>query len=294
MDKYTFKTSGTELLELVAIVVNIISGAPWNAEFFFDKKYSLLACRSEILSSRIHSNEEDFVKMANRLVRREPDIIQDAQKIVRLFQNTDDVEGQKVLFNILKGIDKKKIANGVRDYNIQYLYRRFLYNSGSVYKGFRMNNPEINKFLLVRILESERPEEEDFKILSDNAESLQISDEDIEKIYKMLKHKYESDGLDYRGVQYNDNKLQQIKKYFAPIQERINAKKQLSAQQTQSVEVEPQTMEEALAEIRRLRAENNDLKKRIDVLEGIRKTQQLRHPDNRNISVPTERQIETI
>ncbi|MBO4746408.1 MAG: hypothetical protein J5613_05070, partial [Alphaproteobacteria bacterium] len=239
MDKYTFNTSGDELLELVAIVVNIISGKPWDADFFFNEKYSLLARRSEILNSRIHSNEEDFVKMANRLVHRDPNIIQDAQKIVELFQNTNDPKGQKVLFDILKGIDKKKIASGVKDYMIRSIYNKFLYNDGSVYKGFRLNDPEINRFLLIRILESEQPEEEDFKMLVANAERFGISDEDIEKIYGMLKYKCENE-LDYLGKINNPDKLVRLKHTFAPVKERIEIKKQ-QAQQTQSEEPEPKT-----------------------------------------------------
>ncbi len=290
MDKYKFNSSGNELLELMAIVVNIIGDAPWEADFFFNEKYSLLARENAIRSSRIHSNAEDFVKMANRLVHREPDIIQDAQKIVTMFQDTNDLEGQKVLFNILKEIDKRKLADGVNKSNIKRIYSHFLYNRGYASSGFRVNVPEINKYLLIKLLESESPDKEDFQILAHNAESLGIPDEDVEKIYKMLKHKYESD-RDYLGKINYPERLAQIQKSFAPVQERLEVKKQ-QAQQAQSVqtseEYEPKTLEEALALIRQLREENGNLKKRNAVLDGIIKASQLQNQGGRNNYVPPE------
>lgn len=289
MDKYTFNSSGTELLELMAIVVNITTSMPGGRDFFFDERYSFLACQSDILSSRIYSKEEDFVKMANRLVHREPNIIHDAQKIVNLFQNTNDLEGQKVLFNILKGIDKRKIASGVKGYNIERLYNEFLYNKG--HAGLRVNVPEINKFLLIKLLESEHPEAKDFRMLVDNAESFGVSDEDIEKIYKMLKYNYESEGTYVNGKLMRENDLERIQKTFAPVQERLEVKKQ-QAQQAQSAqtseEYEPKTLEEALALIRQLREENGNLKKRNAVLDGIIKASQLQNQGGRNNYVPPE------
>ena len=295
MDKYKFNTSGDELVELVAIVVNVIGNQPWDADMFFDKKYSLLSRQNLILASRIYSDIEDFVKMANRLVHREPDIIQDAQKIVRMFQNTDDIEGQKFLFNIIKGIDRRKVAKDVRDHDIRDIYSKFLYNKGSRYNGFRLSDSEINRFLLVQILESERhPEVDDFKILVENAESFGVPDSDIEKIYNMLKYKYESEGTRLTGQLYEQHKIDQITKLFNPIKERIEIKKQQSAKQSQSDENMPQTLEEALELIRKLRAENKNLKSQNAMLNGIVNAQQMQHPAGGNIYVPQERSVKTI
>lgn len=290
MDKYTFNHSGDELLELVVIVINIVGYAPWDAKFFFDKKYSFLARQNEILSSRIYSGIEDFIKMANRLVHREPDIIQDAQKIVNMFQNTDDIEGQKFLFNILKGIDRQRVAKDVRDNRISGIYSRFLYDKGGRYNGFRVSDSEINRTLLIRLLESEQPEERDFEILVDNAESLGVPDEDIEKIYNMLKHKYESEGTRLNGQLWAQDKIDRMTELFNPVKERIERKQQ--EQQSQQDENMPQTLEEALAEIRRLRQEVSDLKTYNNMLQGRLKMQEMRHGNqNGGMIVQPERQV---
>ena len=290
MPDYKFNHSGDELLELVVIVINIVGDAPWDANFFFDKKYSFLARQNEILNSRIYSGIEDFIKMANRLVHREPDIIQDAQKIVKMFQNTDDIEGQKFLFNILKGIDRQRVAKDVRANRISGIYSRFLYNEGGRYNGFRVSDSEINRTLLIRLLESERPEERDFEILVENAESLGVPDEDIAKIYNMLKHKYESEGTRLNGQLWTQDKIDRMTELFNPVKERIETKKQ--EQQSQQDENMPKSLEEALAEIRRLRKEVSDLKTYNNMLQGRLKMQEIRHGNqNGGMIVQPEHQV---
>ena len=293
MDKYTFNHSGDELLELVTMAI-ISCGTlsdNLNARMFFDEKYALQSIGNLLLSGRIYSNRENYINLVNKVVRREPDVISDMQKIIMILRTPNDIEGNRLLFNILKGINKNKIAKDIRDFEIKSLYSHFLYKNGYAGSGFRVDDTEINKTLLLRLLEAERPDEYDFKILVENASVMKIPDEDIEKIYKMLKYKYESEGTYLSGKLQEEGRLEQIRRYFAPVQERLEVKKQ-QAQQAQSAqtseEYEPKTLEEALALIRQLREENGNLKKRNAVLDGIIKASQLQNQGGRNNYVPPE------
>ena len=305
MDKYTFNTSGDELLELAMVVLSNICVSPWMFVNGSRTNFGSLVDTSETFRSRIYSNQQDFHRMLDRLSRGERDIIEDVQKIIEMFQNTDDIEGQKKLLNIIKGIDKSKIVGNKTnlDLHMSKVYHGFLYKNGRASSGFRMNNTEINKYLLIHVLEVINPEvEQDFKVLVDNAKSLGVPDEDIEKIYKMLKHKYSGAIFIQKGViEFSDSpfdtdrRLKTMEKSFAPVQERLDIKKQ-RAQQAQSATVQPQTseeyepktLEEALELIRQLRAENGSLKKRNAVLDGIIKASQLQNQDGGNAYVPQE------
>ena len=302
MDKYKFNHSGTQLLELAMVVLSNIGESSWMFINGSRTNFGSLVDTTETFDSRIYSSQEDFFKMLDRLRSGEHDIIEDAQKIVKMFQNTYDIEGQKFLLNIINGIDKSKIVGDETrfDLNMCKVYHGFLYENGrDLYRGFRMNNPEINKFLLMRVLEFINPEvEKDFKVLVDNAKSFGVSDEDIEKIYKMLKYKYSGPIPVQQGTYFSDDpftikyRLETMQKSFTPVQERIEIKKQqaqsAAAKLQTSGEYEPQTLEEALELIRKLRVENAKLKTQNAVLDGIIKTQQLKRPDKGNVYVSRE------
>ncbi len=311
MDKYKFNSSGTQLLELAMVVLSNIGESSWMFINGSRTNFGSLVDTTETFDSRIYSSQEDFIKMLDCLRSGEHDIIEDAQKIVKMFQNTDDIEGQKFLINIVNGIDKNKIVGSKLRFDLHMckLYHGFLYKDGHVGRGFRMNNPAINKSLLIHVLEVTNPEvESDFKVLVDNAENLGIPDEDIEKIYKMLRYKYSKNIGSEWGADFNDspfaraNRFEIMQKSFAPVQERLEIKKQ-QAQQAQlstdesqitDEEYEPRTLEEALELIRKLRTENRNLKKQNAVLDGIIKAQQLRHTSGENVYVPQERVVQTI
>ena len=295
MDKYKFNSSGTQLLELVLIVISNICDAPWVADSFFYEGADLKSL--DTFNSRIYSNQQDFTKMWERLVNREPSIIQDAQKIVNMFQNTNDIEGQKFLIDLIKGIDKNKIVGNKLSFDLHMskVYRGFLYKDGRADRGFRMNNPEINKFLLIHVLEFTNPGvEKDFKVLVDNAESLGIPDEDIEKIYKMLKYKYSQGVSVQQGTQFDDNpfmreyRFESMQKSFAPVKERLEIKKQQQAEEEM-----PKTLEEALEEIRRLRQEVKDLRTHNNVLAGRLKIQSMQ-PGNANVGMMVQQERDVL
>lgn len=287
MDKYTFNHSGDELLELVTMAISSCGTLSdnLNARMFFDEKYALQSIGNLLLSGRIYSNRENYINLVNKVVSREPDVISDMQKIIMILRTPSDIEGNRLLFNILKGINKNKIAKDIRDFEIKRLYSHFLYKNGYAGSGFRVDDIEINKTLLLRLLEAERPDEYDFKILVESAGVMKIPDEDIEKIYKMLKYKYESEGTYPGGKLHEEGRLEQIRRYFAPVQERLEIKKQ---QQSQSAESDPKTLEEALALIRKLRAENEKLTTRNNILEGIINAQKLHNQGGGNVYVPQE------
>lgn len=298
MDKYTFNHSGDELLELVTMAI-ISCGTlsdNLNARMFFDEKYALQSIGNLLLSGRIYSNKENYINLVNKVVRREPDVISDMQKIIMILRTPSDIEGNRLLFNILKGINKNKIAKDIRDFEIKRLYSHFLYKNGYAGSGFRVDDVEINKTLLLRLLEAERPDEYDFKILVESAGVMKIPDEDIEKIYNMLKYKSESD-RDYLGKINYPERLAQIQKYFAPVQKRLEIKKQQQSQSAEpetSDEYEPKTLEEALALIQKLREAKEKLAQRNAVLEGIIKASQLQNQGGGNTYVPQERVVQTI
>ena len=289
MPDYKFNHSGDKLLELVTMAINAADGG-YNARLFFDPKYSLMAISGHILSGRIYSSKEEYINLANRVIRREPDTISDVQKIITILQNPNDIDGQRFLFNILKSIDKNKIAKDVRDFEVRRIYSQFLYNKSYASSGFRVNDPEINKFLLIKLLELNQPEASDFKMLVENAESLGVPDEDIAKIYGRMKYVYESEGTYVNGELQASGRIVEITKYFNPVKERIERKQQ--EQQSQQDENMPQTLEEALAEIRRLRKEVSDLKTHNNMLQGKLKMQEMRHGNqNGGMIVQPERQV---
>lgn len=292
MDKYTFNHSGDELLELVTMAISSCGTLSdnLNARMFFDEKYALQSIGNLLLSGRIYSSRENYIDFANKVVRREPDVISDMQKIIMILRTPSDIEGNRLLFNILKGINKNKIAKDIRDFEIKRLYSHFLYKNGYAGSGFRVDDAEINKTLLLRLLEAERPNEYDFKILVESAGVMKIPDEDIEKIYKMLKYKYESEGTYVNGELQASGKIVEITKYFNPVKERIETKKQ--EQQSQQDENMPKSLEEALAEIRRLRKEVSDLKTCNNMLQGKLKMQEIRHGNqNGGMIVQPEHQV---
>lgn len=300
MDKYKFNSSGTQLLELAMVVLSNIGESSWMFINGSRTNFGSLVHTTETFDSRIYSSQEDFIKMLDRLRSGEHDIIEDAQTIVKMFQNTDDIKGQKFLLNIINGIDKNKIVGDKTrfDLNMCKVYHGFLYKDSLINRGFRVNNPEINKYLLVHVLEFINPSvEEDFKVLVDNAKSFGVSDEDIEKIYKMLEHKYSGPIPVQQGTNFADGiftrkyRLETMQKSFAPVQERLEIKTQRE-QQLQSDEEMPQTLEKALAEIRRLRKEVSDLKTRNDMLQGKLKMQEMRHGNqNGGMIIQPERQV---
>lgn len=228
MDKYTFNHSGDELLELVTMAISSCGTLSdnLNARMFFDEKYALQSIGNLLLSGRIYSSRENYIDFANKVVRREPDVISDMQKIIMILRTPSDIEGNRLLFNILKGINKNKIAKDIRDFEIKRLYSHFLYKNGYAGSGFRVDDAEINKTLLLRLLEAERPDEYDFKILVESAGVMKIPDEDIAKIYGRMKYVYESEGTYVNGELQASGKIVEITKYFKPVKERIERKQQ--------------------------------------------------------------------
>ena len=289
MDKYTFNHSGDELLELVTMAISSCGTLSdnLNARMFFDEKYALQSIDNLLLLGRIYSSRENYIDFANKVVRREPDVISDMQKIIMILRTPSDIEGNRLLFNILKGINKNKIAKDIRDFEIKRLYSHFLYKNGYAGSDFRVDDAEINKTLLLRLLEAERPEERDFEILVENAESLGVSDEDIAKIYVRMKYVYESEGTYVNGELQASGKIVEITKYFKPVKERIETKKQ--EQQSQQDENMPKSLEEALAEIRRLRQEVKDLRTHNNVLAGRLKIQSMQ-PGNANVGMMVQQE----